>query len=68
LYDLKADPGEFHNLAARPEQAERIKQMHAALVKEVGEELEVTEQRCRADCAKGYPDAPKGKRKNAAEE
>ena len=68
LYDLKSDPGEFHNLAARPEQAALIKKLHSALVKELGEEPEVTERRCRADCAKGYGDAPKGKRKSSAEE
>jgi arylsulfatase A-like enzyme len=68
LYDLQTDPGEFHNLAARSDQAALIKTMHAALVKELGEDPEVTEQRCRADGAKGYPDAPKGKKKSGAEE
>ena len=57
-----ADPGELHNLANAPAQASRIAQMHAALVKEIGEDPEVTEQRCRTEMAKGYPDAGDGKR------
>ena len=66
LFDMKADPGEFHNLAAEPDQQDRIKALHAALVKEVGEDPEVTEQRCRAEIAKGYGETPKGKRKRRA--
>ena len=54
LYDLKADPGEFANLAAKPEQQARITELHAALVKELGEDPDATERRCRADYAKGY--------------
>lgn len=54
LYDLKADPGELTNLAARPDQAARVRAMHAALVKEIGEDPDETERRCRAACAKGY--------------
>jgi choline-sulfatase len=68
LYDLQADPGEFHNLAARPEQKALIEKLHAALVKELGEDPEKTEQRCRADFAKGYGEAPKAKRKKRAQE
>lgn len=54
LYDLKADPDEFTNLATQPEQKVRVEQLHAALVKELGEDPEKTEHRCRADYAKGY--------------
>jgi len=62
LYDLEADPGEFTNLAARPEHKARIEQMHAALVKELREDPDETEQRCRAEYAKGYGRAPKLKK------
>jgi len=54
LYNLDEDPGEFHNLAGKPEHAERVAHMHAALVAEIGENPDDTEQRCRADYAKGY--------------
>ncbi|HUT93710.1 MAG TPA: sulfatase-like hydrolase/transferase [Thermoguttaceae bacterium] len=64
LYDLKADPGEFRNLARDPGQRERIETMHAALVQELGEEPDETELRCRADYAKGYGRAQPGKGKS----
>ena len=54
LYDLKEDPGEFTNLASRRDQQERVAAMHAALCKELGEDPEKAELRCRADYAKGY--------------
>jgi arylsulfatase A-like enzyme len=60
LYDLVADPKEFTNLAAQPEQKPRIEALHAALVKELGQDPNETELRCRADGAKGYGDAPAG--------
>ncbi|MCY3023701.1 MAG: sulfatase-like hydrolase/transferase [Planctomycetota bacterium] len=67
LYDLKNDPGEFTNLAAKPEQQARIAELHAALIKELGEDPDVTERRCRADYAKGY-DRKAGKRGKGGEE
>ncbi len=68
LYDLKADPDEFHNLATQPEQKALIEKLHAALVKEVGEDPEVTEKRCREDIAKGYGIKTKGKKKKGDDE
>ncbi|UCG49831.1 MAG: sulfatase-like hydrolase/transferase, partial [Phycisphaerales bacterium] len=54
LYNLRADPGEFHNLAGERGQDGRLKAMHAALVAELGEDPDAIERRCRADYARGY--------------
>jgi choline-sulfatase len=54
LYNLAADPGEFRNLARESGQAARIGNLHAMLLRELGEDPEETERRCRADCARGY--------------
>lgn len=48
LYNLRNDPQELHNLSADPPQAERMTAMHAALVKETGEDPETTEANWRA--------------------
>jgi choline-sulfatase len=58
LYDLRSDPGEFKNLAADPSQQDRIARMHSAMLKELGEDPEKTEQRCRRDYARGYSRKP----------
>ena len=54
LYDMVADPGEFTNLSSAPEHAEQMARMHEAMVAELGEHPDQTEQRCRADYARGY--------------
>jgi len=54
LYDLEADPGEFNNLAGQEEHQDLVRELHAALVNELGEHPDTIEQRCRADYARGY--------------
>jgi choline-sulfatase len=54
LYNLDTDAMEFRNLAADVSQKQRVQSMHAALVKELGEDPEESELRCRAENAKGY--------------
>jgi choline-sulfatase len=54
LYDIESDPSEFNNLAGEEKYKKRVGLMHAALVKEIGEHPDTTEQRCRTECAKGY--------------
>ncbi|HUZ46604.1 MAG TPA: sulfatase-like hydrolase/transferase [Terriglobia bacterium] len=54
MYNLDADPDEFVNLVSLPEQQKRMAEFHALMVKEIGEDPERTEQRCRADFAAGY--------------
>ena len=59
LYNLKTDAKELRNLATDPTQKRRLDSLHAALVKELGEHPDSTEERCRMDGAKGYGRAVK---------
>lgn len=73
LYDLKADPGELKNLASDPACSAQVAELHAALLQELRESPDVTEQRCRADGAKaqkggGSKKGKNGGKKRAAEE
>jgi choline-sulfatase len=63
LYDLESDPDEFDNLAGKEKYKKRLALMHAALVKEIGEHPDTTEQRCRADYARGYSRSDEKKKK-----
>lgn len=63
LFNLKNDPGELKNLAVNPEYAALAEQLHARLIKEIGEDPDKTEQRCRLENAKGYgPEVAGGKK------
>jgi choline-sulfatase len=55
LFDLKADPQEFHNLADDPRYGKVIEKLHARMTKEVGGDVEATELRAREQLTKGYP-------------
>lgn len=59
LYNIARDPKEFHNLASDPTNDARMKAMHAALIKETGEDPEKTEARCRAGGTYAAPDGIK---------
>ena len=65
LYDLHTDPGEFTNLAYHKELKDRVEAMHKALVEEIGEDPDKTEQRCRADYAAGYQRGQTNRKKTA---
>ncbi|MCC2683336.1 MAG: Sulfatase [Paenibacillaceae bacterium] len=54
LYDLATDPGELNNLAGLPLWEDKVTEMHAKLVAELGEEPDAIEERCRRDIAAGY--------------
>ncbi|MCC6490599.1 MAG: sulfatase-like hydrolase/transferase [Candidatus Hydrogenedentes bacterium] len=66
LYDLTSDPGELNNLAGQPEHQETIARMHAALIKEIGEDPDLTEHRSRNELAKGYGAGPDSAKANGA--
>lgn len=55
LFNLKTDPAELNNLAARPQYKDKIAFLHKALVKELGEEPEKTEQRWRNGANPEFP-------------
>ena len=63
LYDLEADPGELTNLADQTQHHQTIQRLHAALVRELGEDPEDIERRCRSGLARGYDDDGKSKQR-----
>lgn len=54
FFDMKNDPKEFVNLETVPDYQQKIKQMHEALVAEVGEDPDITEDRCFRDISNPY--------------
>jgi choline-sulfatase len=57
LFNLEADPNEFTNIANDPKNAKLIAYLHQRLVKEVGADPNITEQRARQQLAAGYPES-----------
>jgi len=51
---MRDDPHELHNLADDAAQAERLEQLHAAMLNELDEDPDDIEQRCRREEAAGY--------------
>jgi len=68
LYHLVEDPKELRNLAAQPEQKQRITAMHKMLMTELGQDLNQIEQRSRAELAEGYHRTDPRPNANAGEE
>ena len=54
LYDLERDPEEFINVVSLPEHQDRISKLHMMMVKEIGQDPEENELRCRSEIAVGY--------------
>jgi choline-sulfatase len=54
LYNMKEDPKEFNNLANDPQYKDKLDEMHAILVKELGREPDEAEAECREDYKRGY--------------
>jgi choline-sulfatase len=54
LYNLKEDPGEFVNLADRPDYKDTVEKIHQLLLAELGDDPEELEKLCRSDHKKGY--------------
>ena len=70
LYDLSTDPGELKNLAADPACADKVAELHAALLKELREDPDATEKRCLAGNVRKRQGGGKkggGKKKQAGE-
>ncbi len=54
LFNLNDDPGEWNNLAAEAAHSDRVKDLHARLVAELGRDPEEAEAECRDQNATGY--------------